>query len=170
MTLYATFSDCDSAEHAVQDLLSEGALSSDLRLLCWEGGSMVSVVVPSGDLDRDHSQEILQRYAPLTLGDEFEARVDCAATNLYEDDFRADSLARFSGPRWEGSQYNDFKPAYYYGSELAHDLRFKDCDWSELEEEARQNWTGQFQYDWENMKEAIQYGFERVHSGPPAAL
>ncbi len=164
-TLYATFKNPTAAEEAARELLRAGAASSDLRLVCWPTGGMVSLFIPTGRLDRDGSEQILQRHSPLSVGDTFEARRDGGSISLYEDDFQADARLRFRGPRWELFHYLDFQPAYYYGSELAHDMHLRDCDWSEVEGEARQKWPSHFPMAWEEIKGAVQYAYERVGSG-----
>jgi hypothetical protein len=169
-TLYATFHNPKSAEQAAQDLLQAGASSTDMRVVCWPSGGMVSLVTPTGRLDRPHSEQIIQRYSPVSVGDTFEMRRDGAGTNLYEADFQADCLIRFQGARWENFYYQDFQPAYYYGSELAHDMHLRDCDWGEVEGEARQNWPSHFSLKWEDIKGAVQFGYERVNSGLIAPL
>lgn len=169
-TLYATFHNPKAAEEAAQDLLRAGASSSDMRVVCWSTGGMVSLITPSGRLDRQFTEQILQRYGPVSVGDTFEARPDGGSTNLFEDDFQADAKIRFQGPRWENCYYQDFQPAYYYGSELAHDMHLRDCDWSEVEGEARHNWPSHFMLKWDDIKGAIQYGYERVSSGLIAPL
>ena len=169
-TLYATYPNPTAAEQAAQSLLQAGAASTDMRVVCWPTGGMVSLITPTGQLDRGRSEQILQRYSPLSVGDTFEVRRAAGATNLFEDDFQADAKVRFQGPRWENCFYQDFQPAYYYGSELAHDMHLRDCDWSEVEGEARRNWPNHFCFAWEDIKGAVQYGYDRVSSGVIAPL
>lgn len=169
-TLYATFHNPQAAERAAQELLKAGASSSDMRVVCWPTGGLVSLLIPTGGLDRNFSEQILQRHSPISLGDTFEARRDGSGTNLYEDDFQADAKIRFQGPRWENCYYQDFQPAYYFGSELAHDMHLRDCDWTEVEGEARQNWPAHFSLKWEDIKGAVQYGYDRVSSGLVAPI
>lgn len=169
-TLYATFHNPQAAEQAAQDLLQAGASSSDMRVICWPTGGLVSLITPTGQLDRGHSEQILQRYSPLSVGDTFQARSHGASFSLYEADFQADAKTRFQGPRWITSSYQDFQPAYYYGGELARDMHLRECDWSEVEGEARQNWPVHFSLPWEEVKGAVQYAYERVRCGPVAPL
>lgn len=164
-TLYATYQNPQAAEQAAQDLLRAGAASSDMRVVCWPTGGLVSLMLPAGGLERSHSEQILQRYSPVRVGDTFEARSDVGTTSLYEEDFQADAKIRFQGARWENCFYQDFQPAYYYGSELAHDMHLRDCDWGEVEGEARQNWPTHFSMNWDEIRGAVQFGYERVGSG-----
>ena len=169
-TLYATFPNPQAAERAGQELLEAGAASSDMRVVCWPTGGLVSLVIPTGRLNRSQGEQILQAFSPISVGDTFEARRDGGSTNLYEGEFQADAKLRFLGPRWENCFYPDFQPAYYYGSELAHDMHLRDCDWSEVEGEARRNWPSHFLMTWDEIKGAVQFGYERVSSGLVAPL
>jgi len=168
--LYATFNSPDGAEQAARELLQAGASSTDLRLVCWPTGGMVSLVIPTGRLDRGDSEEILLRHGPIRVGDSFDARPDGGNLSIYEDDFQADAKIRFQGARWEKCFYQDFQPAYYYGGELAHDMHLRDSDWSEVEGEARHNWPSHFPFGWEDIRGAVQYAYERVRSGLIAPL
>ena len=163
--LYAMFNSPGGAEQAAQELLQAGASSTDLRLVCWSTGGMVSLVLPTGGLDRGHSEQILLRHFPIRLGDRFEARAQAGTLSHYGDDFQADAKIRFQGTRWANSFYQDFQPVYEYGSELAHDMHLRDCDWSEVEGEARQNWPAHFPFGWEEVQGAAQYAYERVRAG-----
>lgn len=169
-TLYATFHNPKAVEGAAQDLLRAGASSSDMRVVCWPTGGMISLITPTGGLERSLTEQILQRYGPVSLADTLQARLDGASTNLHEDDFQADAKVRFQGPRWEHCYYHDFQPAYYYGCELAHDMQLRDCDWSEVEGEAHHNWPAHFALNWDDIRGAVQYGYERVRSGLIAPL
>lgn len=73
MTLYATFRDCQAAEEAAQELLERGADEEDLHTACWEGGGAVSLEVPSGNLDRRHTRDILFRHTPIMVGEDYGA-------------------------------------------------------------------------------------------------
>ncbi|MES2889278.1 MAG: YsnF/AvaK domain-containing protein [Pseudomonadota bacterium] len=57
--------------------------------------------------------------------------------------------------------YEDFEPAYLYGSTLRADQRFADRSWSEVEPEAQRDWVGKYpQSTWERVKSAVQHGWD----------
>ena len=64
-----------------------------------------------------------------------------------------------------GDSYDDFAPAYRYGSSLAADERFRDADWDTLEPKIRTDWEERYPSNaWERFKAAIRHGWEKVTS------
>ena len=62
-----------------------------------------------------------------------------------------------------GDSYDDFAPAYRYGSMMAADDRFRDADWDSIEPQARTDWEERFPDNaWERFKDAIRHGWERM--------
>lgn len=82
-----------------------------------------------------------------------------------DTDLRNDARERFKGPLWEDVTYEQLEPAYQYGVKLAEDERWTQTNLHELDEYASTNWTGEYPFNWINMKEAIEYGFAcaRLH-------
>lgn len=77
----------------------------------------------------------------------------------YDDDFRRDFNSRFVG---RGYTYEQYEPAYRFGSTYASDPRYTDRDWSTVESDARRDWEVRGQGKWEDAKDAIRYAWERV--------
>nr|WP_217345125.1 YsnF/AvaK domain-containing protein [Noviherbaspirillum sp. L7-7A]MBV0879349.1 YsnF/AvaK domain-containing protein [Noviherbaspirillum sp. L7-7A] len=86
-----------------------------------------------------------------------------AATNTsadYDDDFRSDWNTRYASM---GGSYDDYAPAYRYGSTLGSDTRYKGRSWDEIETSARSDWQTKYPgSDWERFKAAARHGWERV--------
>ena len=86
-----------------------------------------------------------------------------AATNTsadYDDDFRSDWKTRYGTM---GGSYDDYAPAYRYGSTLGSDNRYKGRSWDEIETSARSDWQTRYpNSSWENFKAAVRHGWERV--------
>jgi uncharacterized protein (TIGR02271 family) len=86
-----------------------------------------------------------------------------AATNTsadYDDDFRSDWNTRYASM---GGTYDDYAPAYRYGSTLGADTRYKGRSWDEIESGARSDWQTRYpDSSWENFKAAVRHGWERV--------
>jgi uncharacterized protein (TIGR02271 family) len=78
----------------------------------------------------------------------------------YEADWRQHHGATF-GSR---GAYVDYEPAYRYGYELAGDARYRGRDWAALEANARRDWEGRHAGTWEQFKDAIRYGWEKVRA------
>jgi uncharacterized protein (TIGR02271 family) len=77
----------------------------------------------------------------------------------YERDFRTHATTAFAS---RGQAYEYWAPAYRYGYELAADPRYRDRDWAAIEAEGRRDWEQHHQGSWEEFKEAIRYGWEKV--------
>ena len=60
-----------------------------------------------------------------------------------------------------GYGYNQYRPAYQYGFELAMDERYKTMDWSILELQARKGWDESTMGLWDQYKDAVRFGWER---------
>jgi uncharacterized protein (TIGR02271 family) len=77
----------------------------------------------------------------------------------YEREFRTHATTAFAG---RGQAYEHWAPAYRYGYELARDPRYRDRDWAAIEAEGRRDWEQRHHGTWEEFKEAIRYGWEKV--------
>lgn len=60
--------------------------------------------------------------------------------------------------------YDYYRPAYYYGYQLAHYDRYADWDWPSLEPEARRYWEQREDLTgaWEDFEAAVHYGWART--------
>lgn len=59
--------------------------------------------------------------------------------------------------------YEDYEPAYRYGSDLGRDARYRGRGWSEIESDARRDWESRNPNDaWERFKSAVKRGWERA--------
>lgn len=58
--------------------------------------------------------------------------------------------------------YEQVQPAYRYGYTLAADQRYKDRNWSDVENDVRSNWEASNKGTWENFKDSIRYAWERA--------
>jgi uncharacterized protein (TIGR02271 family) len=74
-------------------------------------------------------------------------------------EFRRDFESRYAG---SGRQYEPYAPAYNYGSTLANDPRYVRRDWKDVESEARKDWETRGHGAWEEFKEAIRHGWDKV--------
>jgi uncharacterized protein (TIGR02271 family) len=77
----------------------------------------------------------------------------------YEPEFRTHATTAFAS---RGHPYEYWVPAYQYGYELAHDPRYHGRDWAAVEAESRREWEQRHRGTWEEFKEAIRYGWDKV--------
>jgi|GEM_PF-2059598 len=62
-----------------------------------------------------------------------------------------------------GGRYEDYAPAYQYGSSLGAELRYRGRQWEDIEPQARTEWESTHaDSPWERTKEAVRAGWERV--------
>lgn len=78
--------------------------------------------------------------------------------NTYDDRFRN----HFQSSYTTDYTYEQFQPAYRYGFDLAHDERYRDRDWQEVEPEARQRWDERNPGTWDRFKGAVRHAWEEI--------
>ena len=64
-----------------------------------------------------------------------------------------------------GGSYDDYAPAYQYGSSMRSDPRYADRSWDEVEADARNDWTNRNpdgESTWEKTKQAVRHGWESM--------
>ena len=65
-----------------------------------------------------------------------------------------------------GGSYDDYAPAYSYGSEIRRDSRYSGRQWDDVESDLRTDWetrnVGRTGSTWEKMKAAVRHGWDRV--------
>jgi hypothetical protein len=79
----------------------------------------------------------------------------------YEEDFRSHYDEQYRANK--GARYDEYAPAYRYGASIAHDTRFQDRPWDEVEPDARREWEQTSpEHGWERFKTAVRHGWDRV--------
>jgi uncharacterized protein (TIGR02271 family) len=62
-----------------------------------------------------------------------------------------------------GGAYEDYDPAYRYGSSMASNASYKGRQWNDVEPELRSNWESSYpQSGWEKFKAAVREGWDRM--------
>lgn len=77
-----------------------------------------------------------------------------------EDEFRQ----HFQTTYGNSGKFEDYAPAYRYGSSVAADDRFRGHPWDEAEEDVHADWESHYgaATPWEKAKNAVRYGWERA--------
>ena len=78
--------------------------------------------------------------------------------DAHDADFRSHHKKHFARA---GGAYEDYTPAYRFGYDLAGDDRYSG-DWTIVEPEARKSWEKSHKGTWEQFKDAIHHGWEKV--------
>ncbi len=77
-----------------------------------------------------------------------------------DSDYRSHWQTNFGS---SGGRYEDYAPAYSYGSSLAGNERYRDRNWNEVEPQVRSDWESSHPGStWDKVKDAVRYGAERV--------
>ena len=82
-----------------------------------------------------------------------------AMQNDLDTELQNDARLRFKGPLWEDVTFEELRPAYMFGVQLAEEQRFNETNLHQLDDYARETWQGRYPFNWINMKEAIEFGF-----------
>lgn len=82
-----------------------------------------------------------------------------ATTIPMDTDFRRDFDTRYAN---QGYLYDQYAPAYQFGSNYANEGRYRDVDWVMAETDLRKDWESTGRGKWEDFKDAIQYGWDRM--------
>lgn len=62
-----------------------------------------------------------------------------------------------------GGDYSQFRPAYFYGYDLAQDPQHRNLSWDQVEMNARRDWESRYQdRPWDEVREAIHQGWMAV--------
>jgi hypothetical protein len=68
-----------------------------------------------------------------------------------------------------GNSYDDYAPAYTYGSQMRGDSRYSSRQWDDVESDLRTDWekrnAGLTGSTWENVKAAVRHGWDRMTDG-----
>jgi hypothetical protein len=90
---------------------------------------------------------------------------DAVTPEIDSDDYyRNHWTTRYAGSAGDDA-YDDYKPAYIYGSEARRSEKYRSRDWRDVEQELKAGWqarhAGQLS-SWENFKDAVNHGWNRV--------
>lgn len=86
-------------------------------------------------------------------------RTDVEIENIDDEDFRRDFQRSFAT---SGVGYEQVRPAYAFGRELAADERYRGREWKTIEPEARTAFEHRNPGRWEQLRDAVRYGYERA--------
>ena len=77
------------------------------------------------------------------------------------DDYRTHWNSNYAN----AGSYEDYAPAYQYGSTMSSDSRYKNANWDDIEPNVRSDWESKNPGStWEKMKGAVRHGWEKMTS------
>jgi len=150
---------------SIQGSALEGSIRSDSLQRDTQAGSLAG---GSASLDKQRSGVRIfsrgQSDAALGLGGS--AGSASSTMGSYDDDtyYRNHFNTTYGAT---GASYDDYLPAYSYGSEAARSGRYTNRAWDDIETDLRSDWdsrhaTGGEPSTWEKMKAAVRHGWERM--------
>ncbi len=76
-----------------------------------------------------------------------------------DSDFRTHWQSNFGSA---GGRYEDYAPAYSYGSSMVNNERYRNAQWEDVEPQWRSDWEASHPGSkWEQVKDAVRYGSQR---------
>ena len=106
--------------------------------------------------DRGSGEVALRRDGDMPPATET-ARIE--DINRYEPDFRRNYETNYAD---SGYGYDQYRPAYYFGYELATDPRYRGQEWTAVESDAHGYWNESTMGPWDRYKDAVHYAWDRV--------
>ncbi|MDB5793116.1 MAG: hypothetical protein JWQ80_3140 [Massilia sp.] len=85
------------------------------------------------------------------------------SSTMSDDDYYRDHFTSTYGNT--GDKYDDYAPAYSYGSEMARNQKYSGRKWDDAENDLRSDWSsrsGSTGSTWEKMKDAVKQGWNRM--------
>lgn len=80
-----------------------------------------------------------------------------------DDYFRQDWQSNYAS---QGGSYDDYAPAYRYGSQMRSDTRYQNRNWDDVESDLRSDWESRYGKDdrstWDKMKSAVRRGWDKI--------
>jgi uncharacterized protein (TIGR02271 family) len=88
-------------------------------------------------------------------------RVDNLPDMAADDYYRQHWNSNFASA---GGRYEDYAPAYTYGSAIARDDKYRGRKWDEIESDVKSDWESRNPgaSTWEKIKAAVRHGWERI--------
>ena len=83
-------------------------------------------------------------------------------TGKDDDQYRSHWASNYAN---EGSSYDEYAPAYSYGSSMASDAGYRGRNWDDVESELRSDWETRYPGSaWDRFKAAVRHGWDRMTS------
>jgi hypothetical protein len=86
---------------------------------------------------------------------------DAGMSDTYDDYYRNDWNRNYSSL---GGSYDDYAPAYRFGNEMRRNEKYRDRDWSDIEQSLRSDWETRNPgaSPWDKFKAAVRRGWDKI--------
>ena len=116
--------------------------------------------VPREAARDDDKRRRAKRRDEVRRADAQPDRLDHAYDSDDDADFRAHWQSHYAS---SGGTYDEYAPAYRYGSLMHTSGRYHDRTWDEIEPDARRDWEARYPDSaWERFKDSVRHGWERL--------
>ena len=156
-----------SARGNIQSGSQSGSLQGTASLQGSDDMSLGGTVQQGGSMGGSLSGQSLQRDTNSTLSRERVRVYSVSATTIagvgmLDDDFRSDWDRNYSSL---GGSYDDYAPAYRYGSESRS--KYAGRDWDDVESDLRNDWDSRYGSSgglstWDKFKAAVRRGWDKI--------
>ena len=131
----------------------------------------------SFELHENAEEAVVQKSArvveEVVVGKEVSQRQEQITDTVRSTDVEVEQLAPDNDSHfrnhWQsnyasaGGSYEDYDPAYRYGSSMASNASYRGRQWNDVEPELRGNWESSYpQSGWEKFKAAVREGWDRM--------
>jgi hypothetical protein len=86
---------------------------------------------------------------------------DAGMSGTYDDDYRNDWNSNYASL---GGSYDDYAPAYRFGNEMRRNEKYRNRDWSDIEQSLRSDWETRNPgvSTWDKFKAAVRRGWDKI--------
>ncbi len=174
--------DDSRADEAASAMRSHGAVDIERRVEQWKeqgwtGHDPSATPYSVDQLERERSSGSLGTKSGQNFGSASQMGAATTASGMpitststawsNDEEFRTHYSDHLSG----SGTYEDYEPAYRYGSDLGSDTRYRGRGWQEIESDARRDWESRNPNDgWERFKDAVRRGWERTSNAVERAI
>ncbi|UVW27141.1 hypothetical protein [Massilia sp. H6] len=106
-------------------------------------------------------------HSAVSTSTPYSTSVRSAGSDDDDSAYRSHWNANYSAAS-EGASYDQYRPAYSYGADMARSEKYRGRQWNEVEGELRSDWDarhgGNEQSTWDKMKLAVRHGWDRMTS------
>ena len=118
----------------------------------------------------------------VTVNKETEEHPETIRETVRKEHINVEDLARKANPRFEQFEpqlrahyqenysdsehdFDEYSRGYRYGMALAESDRNRGNDWNDIEADAGRRWDNQESTRWDDFKDAVRHGFQRIRGG-----
>jgi uncharacterized protein (TIGR02271 family) len=151
----------DEAEGAFRERTIEATEMAE-EVVVGKRARVIEEIVLTKDVDERTEtvrDTVRKTEVEIDRGDARRGAKGAASSGEFDrDHFRSHHGSTFGGSHYG---YDDYEPAYRYGTNLATHPDYRGQSWRDVEPAAREHWEGRNPGTWSDFEPAVRYGYER---------